>query len=183
MIEISVKKVNLNRLKNKYKQTIERLPPKLGATAVRYIHENFTKQGYVDQGVRKWKKRKSKKHQGRAVLIKSGALRRDIRVRRTTKTYAVVGTSLPHANIHNQGGTINHPGGTPFFVNDEGDTVFVSRVVANAYEAKTGRRMRRTKPHRINMPQRQFMPTKRRPSRTLNKRLRATTQRELKKIK
>ena len=183
MIEISVKKVNLNRIKNKYKQTIERLPPKLGATAVRYIHDNFRKQGFVDEGVRKWPKRKSKKHQGRALLNKSGAGRRDVRVRRTTKTYAVVGTSLPYMALHNRGGTINHPGGTPFFVNDEGDAVFVSRVVANAYEAKTGRRMRRTKPHRIKMPQRQFMPTKSCPSRTLNKRLRATAMREIKKIK
>lgn len=183
MIEIKVKKVNLNGVKQRYKQTIERLPPKLGATAVRYIHDNFRKQGYDDEGVRKWPKRKSKKHHGRGLLIKSGAGRRDVRVRRTTKTYALVGTSLPYMALHNSGGTINHPGGTPYFINDEGDAVFVSRVVANAYEAKTGRRMRRTKPHRIKIPRRQFMPTKSRPSRTLNKRLRTTTQRELNKIK
>lgn len=183
MIELSIKKVNLNRLKKKYKQTVENLPKKLGATAVRYVHDNFRKQGYDDQGVKRWPKRKSRKHAGRAVLIKSGALRRDIRVRRTTKTYAVVGTSFKYAKIHNTGGTINHPGGTPYFIDDDGKPVYVSRLVAKNYEAKTGRKMQVTRPHKINMPQRQFMPTKTRGSRTLNKRLRATAKRELNKIK
>lgn len=185
MLSITVSKINLKPLKKQVKRTIDQLPKKLGATAVRYVSDNFRKQGFDNKGITRWDRRAGRKRAGRAILIKSGRLRRDIRVRRITKKYVVVGTSgnVKYAAIHNTGGTINHPGGTPFFTNKSGDTIFVNRVSAQTYEAKTGRKMRRTKKHKIKIPRRQYMPTKRRPSATLNKRLKNTVRTELKKIK
>lgn len=182
MISVSVSKVSLNHLKKNYKKVAENLPKKLGATAVRYTSDNFRKQGFDDQGVKRWQPRKSKKHKGRALLIKSGRLRRSIRIIRLTSTYVTVGSTEAHAKIHNQGGTINHPGGTSYFINKGGDAVFVSRTTAARIESKNNRVLPKTKPHRITIPARQFLPTRSRKSQTLNNRLKATVRAELKKI-
>ena len=184
MINISTNRVSLNNLKHKYNQTAERLPVRLGATAVEYIHGNFRAQGYADKNIQKWKPRKQadKNPRQRALLVKTGRLRRDIRVRSITQKAVTVGTSLPYAAIHNEGGTINHPGGTAFFMKD-GQPVWVSNKKASSLEATRRRRFARTKPHRISMPQRQFMPTRRRGSHKLNSMLQRVIIQELNKIK
>jgi phage gpG-like protein len=174
MIKIEIKRPNLNGLKAKYKQTVTRLPRLLGATAVEYVHGNFRAQGFVDKGTDKWKPRK-RTDTGRAILVKSGALRRDIRVRGTGPNYVIVGTSLPYASIHNEGGTIAHPGGTAFFKKD-GKLVFVKNSTAR------GRKFPRTRPHKIGIIRRQFMPTNARPSAKLNRMIKDVIITELNKI-
>lgn len=62
------------------------------------------------------------------------------------------GAGVPYAKIHEFGGTINHPGGTAYFVSSElGRAVFVSNASAMAD------RLPRTKPHSIPMPERSYM--------------------------
>lgn len=57
---------------------------------------------------------------------------------------------VPYARIHELGGTINHPGGTPYFINDEGKAVFVSKANADPD-------LPRTKPHPIKIPARPYI--------------------------
>ena len=60
------------------------------------------------------------------------------------------GSRLPYAAIHEYGGTINHPGGTPFFIKG-GELIFVNKK--NPRAAK----LPKTKPHSIPIPARPYM--------------------------
>ena len=59
--------------------------------------------------------------------------------------------------LHEYGGTIPHPGGTPYIVVEGGKAVFVSIAKAQEIEAKTGRKLPVTKPHSITMKARPFL--------------------------
>jgi phage gpG-like protein len=88
-----------------------------------------------------------------------------------------VGTTLPYAKIHNDGGVIAHPGGTAYFKTKDGKLAWVSNQTA-ARLASAGRKMPRTKPHAIRMPQRKFLGK----SVSLNQKLRAIVTRELARL-
>jgi len=62
-----------------------------------------------------------------------------------------VGADVPYAAIHEYGGIIHHPGGTPYFIGKDGQPVFVSK------ETALGARLPVTKPHDIPMPERSYM--------------------------
>jgi len=87
----------------------------------------------------------------RHMLQKTGKLRRSI-------LYGTAGnlirfySNMEYAEIHNEGGTINHPGGTAFFYDKKkGVPVWISN--RKAY----GKNYKRTCAHRIDIPQRQFI--------------------------
>lgn len=62
-----------------------------------------------------------------------------------------VSANAPYAAIQEYGGSINHPGGTAYFIGDNGLAVFVpDSSVASIY-------LPRTKPHVIVLPSRPFM--------------------------
>ena len=60
------------------------------------------------------------------------------------------GSNVPYANIHEYGGTINHPGGTPYKFIGDGKIVFFKKTDPRAAKLK------KTKPHSINMPARPY---------------------------
>ncbi len=114
--------------------------------------KNFIRQSFFGEA---WKPSKyvenenAKVGKSRKILIKSGALRRSIRYRIAGNSI-IFGSALPYAEIHNTGGTINHPGGTAFF--RKGDkTIWISNRKAS------GKNYPRTKPHLIKIPKRQFV--------------------------
>ncbi len=79
----------------------------VGVTAVVFFKENFTRKGFVDGTLVKWKARKVYlKKSGRGILMKTGALRRSIRIIQASANKVTVGTMLVYAQIHNEGGTI-----------------------------------------------------------------------------
>ena len=85
------------------------LPLFIGTEAVRFFKDTFNKQGWTgDSGIKKWKARnpKAKRNKGRKILTNTGALKRSIRITQKTATSVTVGTNLPYAQIHNEGGTI-----------------------------------------------------------------------------
>ena len=59
-----------------------------------------------------------------------------------------VGSNLEYARIHELGGVIKHPGGTPYFIKD-GELVFVRKGTSNTLPV--------TKPHDIPMPARPYL--------------------------
>ena len=65
----------------------------------------------------------------------------------------------PYAQIHNEGGIIQQPGGTAWGMVPEskGSEVLKPVWVSNAKARETGKKYPRTKPHSIPIPQRQFM--------------------------
>lgn len=93
---------NLNKL-------YPRLPNIAATIAVKFSKDRFRAQNWIGDRTEPWAKRKetlreAKKNRGRAVLVKTGRLKRSIRKIRTTATLAIVGTDVPYAIYHNQGG-------------------------------------------------------------------------------
>ena len=82
-----------------------KLPVILSNEAKNHFIQSFRDQGFNDNGVTKWVPRKSNKNdKGRAILVKSGALRRSIKGRTATWTRIALGSyGLPYAAVHNYG--------------------------------------------------------------------------------
>lgn len=117
----------LERLREKIPETLRRLPGIAKVEGLRFIHDNFDKQGFEERDgvVKKWKSRKnaSRKNLGRAVtvagerkgrnlLIATGAMRRswdaDSSAGIDSTTFA---SSLPYAGVHNDGLEAGRPPG------------------------------------------------------------------------
>ena len=111
----------------KKRQTLERLtselPKALGQVAVTQFTQNFTKQGFEDVGVQKWKdvKRRdpnsewygyrrgkfSKAATTAAILTETGNLKKSIFIKSANKNKVVIGTNQvvsKYAKLHNEGG-------------------------------------------------------------------------------
>lgn len=85
-------------------------PAALGEIAVTLFHDNFTQQGFMDEELTPWENRKSKKDTDRAILILRGRLRRSVRVTRKSIQEVVIGSDVPYAKVHNEGGQIQVSG-------------------------------------------------------------------------
>jgi len=94
--------------------------------------------------------------EGSAPGYRTGRLFRSIATQRREPMRWAVGTNLEYGRIHELGGIINHPGGTPYIVVEGGRAVFVSQQKAKQIEGE-GRTVKRTKAHPINMPRRPYL--------------------------
>lgn len=114
------------------------LPKIIGIEAVNHFKQSFRDGGFTDYHLEKWKERKKAIDSGRGILVKTGALRKSIRVLRITNTSVTVGVDgniIPYAEIHNEGGTAHR----------------------RAFSYKRGRRMVYVKAHGAKYPKRQFI--------------------------
>ncbi len=80
----------------------------------------------------------------------SGVLAGNIEAAIVGPAHAQVSSNAPYAAAQEFGATINHPGGTAYFIGDDGMAKFVSNAEATAD-------MPRTKPHTITLPERPYM--------------------------
>lgn len=74
----------------------------MGVMALNHFRGSFIKQGFTDRHLTKWKKRK-RGDSSRAILVKTGKLKRSIRIVRKTLTSVTIGSDVPYAIFHNQG--------------------------------------------------------------------------------
>lgn len=107
----------------------------------------------------KMERRIKQKLSGEVLNVKTGDLRRSIQheiLDGPSSVYGIVfstggrSKNPPYAEIHEKGGSINHPGGTPY-LNFHGKTYFVSKSAAIASKLPV------TKAHVINIPARPYM--------------------------
>jgi phage virion morphogenesis protein len=86
-------------------QVLRTLPRKVGNLAVVRFQGNFKRQGFGEQPwqPRKPPGRKLRRSDRRAILVKSGRLRRSIRVVRTGSNSVVIGSDVEYAAVHNEG--------------------------------------------------------------------------------
>jgi phage gpG-like protein len=84
-------------------------PRMMGQLAVREFVGSFRRQAFTDgAGVtHAWPKRKKADKKGRAILVKSGRLRRSIRVTSTDSDSVTVGSDVSYAQLHNEGGVLH----------------------------------------------------------------------------
>lgn len=94
---------DLIRICDNINRTIVRIPYKAAVMAVNFSKERFRKKNWLDSSERPWKKTKKRKG---STLIKSGRLKRSIRQVHIGADYAIIGTDVPYARVHNDGGTI-----------------------------------------------------------------------------
>jgi phage gpG-like protein len=88
-----------------------------GIEAVNFSKERFVRKNWVDRSPEAWKARKpspewhseaQKKAAARgSLMVKSGRLKRSIRVTKVTSNSVTIGTDVLYAQAHNEGAVIN----------------------------------------------------------------------------
>lgn len=94
---------DLVRMCDNVNRAISIIPQKAAVIAKNFSTERFIKKNWIDKSVVPWKK--TKKRNG-STLIKSARLKRSIRKIHIGANYVIIGTDIPYARIHNDGGTI-----------------------------------------------------------------------------
>ena len=157
----------------------EKFPNMVAIEAVNFSKERFVQKNWIDRSRIAWQKRK-RKDRG-SLMTKSGRLKRSIRKLAYTRNSVTIGTDVPYAQLHNDGGTIDK-------------TVRVKshsrKVSKRARSERTGRVLKKrvsngtttvkahTRIMNTTYPQRQFLGE----SALLMRRIERLTQREIDKI-
>jgi len=92
----------INRLQKLY----VKFPELAGIEAVNFSKERFRQKNWLDRTREKWKPRKRKAPGSLMVGKGSGRLKKSIRKVRQTRNSVTIGTDVPYARIHNEGGDI-----------------------------------------------------------------------------
>lgn len=135
----------LKKKLEKARDAVKKLPKKTGVFIIEEAQNNFEKQSFYGE---KWKGRK-KKTNTKKLLQGVGNLRGSFRAVPNGNKIVIL-SNVPYAKIHNEGGIIDHPGGTAYF-KDKGKLRFVSNRNAR------NKNYKRTKKHPIPIPKRQFI--------------------------
>lgn len=85
------------------KTAVSRVPARVAVLAVNFSKERFVQKNWLDSSPEPWVKTKKKKG---STLVASGRLKRSIRKVRITPSSVTIGTDVPYAKIHNEGGEI-----------------------------------------------------------------------------
>lgn len=150
-------KFNFQGISKKARTVLESSLIQIGNEAKNHFVGSFRLQGFQDKTVEKWKPRKKEdKRAGRAILVKSGDLRRSIRRENLNKMKlsVTIATDLPYARIHNEGGVINkseRAATINFKIKKDGTSRFTKQKKANFQQDVT------IGAHSINIPKRQFI--------------------------
>lgn len=96
---------NLKVISTRFNLLKQQLPKYAGNIAVNFTKSRFREQAWIDSYMQPWKRRKSngKKDRGRAILVKSGRMRRSPRVIRTGNMSVTIGSDVPYYKVHNDG--------------------------------------------------------------------------------
>lgn len=78
------------------------VPKQIAHDAKTFFQENFDKQGFNSGFIESWKPRKNKKLK-HPILVKTGALKRSIRIREKNSKRISLVSNLPYSRIHNEG--------------------------------------------------------------------------------
>ena len=81
------------------------LPILVANEAKNFFQESFRNQGFTDENLKPWDKRKRDRDLGRGILIGkgSGKLFRSIRVASKTFEKIVIASNMPYSAVHNYG--------------------------------------------------------------------------------
>lgn len=144
-----------------------------GIEAVNFSKERFVRKDWQDKVHEPWKPRE-RTDRG-SLMVRTGRLKRSIRKISSGTGYVIIGTDVPYAQVHNDGGKTNK-------------TVYVrahSRK-RSARQTKGGTSVIQVKSHtrrmRLNLPQRKFMGNSRALELRLQLRLKKNLEVQLKKI-
>lgn len=157
------KRFKIARLEAHYKRVLQYLPGMIGRDAVNFFVDNFRRQGFLGARLEPWKKRRARNRAGRAILVKSGRLRRSIRITKIQAGTIVVGTDVPYARAHNEGfrGTVQVAAHTrnKYTKTKEltGKLTKLGKARTKTVKRVTGSVQVKAHTKRMNLPRRQFM--------------------------
>lgn len=98
----------VNRALDKMKTVLRNTPRKVAVTAKNFYSASFDEGGFRDEGLQKWEARKSRKDdKGRAILVKTNTLAKEIRITRVSSRVIELANPLEYAPVHNDGGDID----------------------------------------------------------------------------
>ena len=89
-----------------FKPQLEKIVDAMGVLAANHFTTSFRNQGFTDETLERWqpRKRTERSRMGdRAILVKSGRLRRSIRTKRFGLLAVKILTDVPYASVHNNG--------------------------------------------------------------------------------
>ncbi|MEE6129086.1 phage virion morphogenesis protein [Chryseobacterium arthrosphaerae] len=138
----------------------------VGVIAVNFSKERFVQKNWINRTREPWQPRK-RPARG-SILVRSARLKRSIRKISQGSYYVYIGTDVPYAQIHNEGGQINKT------VNVK---AFTRQTSGNRTRSRRGTQNVRAHTRRMNirMPKRQFLGD----SAVLNRRIERFISREL----
>ena len=87
-----------------------RIPTEVATIAVNFSKERFIDQAWLNTTRKPWAQRKRNrpgKKRSQTLLVDTGRLKRSIRKIHASQNLVIIGTDVPYAEIHNNGGTIN----------------------------------------------------------------------------
>jgi phage gpG-like protein len=152
----------LQDIRTKLHQRLAALPHKVGAVVIAHTNDAFRDGGFTDEAFEPWEPRKAnkKKNEGRAILVQSGRLRRSIRIISATADSVIVGTDVPYAQVHNEGGNISHLASNAIlnYTKDKKGKLHLARVRTITQQRKIDTIRRASiASHTSKMPQRKFL--------------------------
>lgn len=100
------RKIKAQRLK--VQANIKAVVTIMGNDALNHFKGSFENQGFTDQYLSKWQPRKRVRYKGRnettrAILVKTGRLRRSLQKSNKGLTAVTIKTNVPYAVFHNEG--------------------------------------------------------------------------------
>lgn len=170
-------------------------PTNAGGTALKFIDSNFSAQGWQGNTLVSWKRTKSGKRkffgaQSQGILINRGRLRGSFMLTPGNEQFKIF-TRVKYAAAHNNGfkGTVNIPAHTRKVklvgtINGVSIGANSSLKTKRPLKNKTVKTSTDVKAHKrkMNLPQRQFMPTEKRGSHILLTAIKNKTQAEIQRI-
>jgi phage gpG-like protein len=89
-----------------FKPQLEKVVDAMGVLAANHFTTSFRNQGFTDESLQMWQPRKRTERSrmgNRAILVKTGRLRRSIRSKRFGFLSVKILTDVPYASVHNNG--------------------------------------------------------------------------------
>lgn len=85
-------------------KTIADMVDTMGIYAINHYKKSFTDGGFTDLSFKAWKQRKrSRDNEGRAILVKTGNLKRSLTYRKIGRYSVRIESNVPYAKVHNEG--------------------------------------------------------------------------------
>lgn len=124
------------------------LPRIIGNMAKNFYDDSWKREGFIDKRIEKWPRRSSPdKGKGRRrTLVKTGRLRRSIRMR-VSGSRVTIFTEVPYAKIHNEGGKVTGTANVKAHTRKIGKGRKAKKVPVKAHKRRFN----------YTMPKRQFM--------------------------
>lgn len=89
---------------NRIKRAVSSVPARVAVLAVNFSKERFVKKNWLDVTPEPWTTTRKRKG---STLVSSGRLKRSVRKISVSPSRVVIGTDVPYAQMHNEGGVIS----------------------------------------------------------------------------